>query len=291
MRNFATWLACTLICVGCGNDFAPGSRVEKLRLLALRADLPTAHPGETVSLEALAYDPEGRALTWGWATCPTPEGSTVDACLAALDPSTVVLAEDMPTHTISIAEDALPEGVGREAAYVGVIVAVCPGTLELVPSEGSPFTCRDGEGNTLALYEHEVGMKRIRVRERDRNENPALLGVTLDGQPWPEDEVPTLAPCTTDEIDTCEETTVHAVEVSVGPIESGVDELGVEFEEQTLVQYYATAGHFEHELRTAASPATTFAATGEGELTLWFVVRDERGGSSWTSRRVRLGVE
>ena len=139
-----------------------------------------------------------------------------------------------------------------------------------------------GGATTTAQVEDRVGFYRRYA---------ALLGVTLDGQPWPEDEVPTLAPCTTDEIDTCEETTVHAVEVSVGPIESGVDELGVEFEEQTLVQYYATAGHFEHELRTAASPATTFAATGEGELTLWFVVRDERGGSSWTSRRVRLGVE
>ncbi|MEZ4253073.1 MAG: hypothetical protein R3B99_33105 [Polyangiales bacterium] len=139
--------------------------------------------GEAAAARVAAYDPEGRALTWGWATCPTPEGSTVDACLAALDPSTVVLAEDILTHSIRIAEDALPEGVGREAAYVGVIVAVCLRARSSLRAERRlALHLPRRRGRTLALYEHEVGMKRIRVRERDRNENPTLLGLMLDGQ-------------------------------------------------------------------------------------------------------------
>ena len=35
----------------CTSDFDPGSRVTSLRVLAVRADLPLAHPGEEVQLD------------------------------------------------------------------------------------------------------------------------------------------------------------------------------------------------------------------------------------------------
>jgi hypothetical protein len=57
------------------------------------------------------------------------------------------------------------------------------------------------------------------------------------------------------------------------------------------VQYYATEGLFKDEVRIAKDPETHFvartAAIGR-ELTFWFVVRDDRGGVSWTERRLHV---
>jgi 16S rRNA G966 N2-methylase RsmD len=40
--------------VACSNGLDPASRVNTLRVLAVHADLPYAHPGESVALDALA---------------------------------------------------------------------------------------------------------------------------------------------------------------------------------------------------------------------------------------------
>ena len=53
----------------CGSDFAPGSRITGLRVLAVQADKPYAHPGETVHLSALTADTRERPVVWAWATC------------------------------------------------------------------------------------------------------------------------------------------------------------------------------------------------------------------------------
>src|ERR1700759_5123714 len=75
-----------LTMTACSSNFDPGSRVTSLRVLAVRADHPFAAPGESVALEALAFDPrEGtRPLNFGWTTCVNPMASTVEGCLAAI---------------------------------------------------------------------------------------------------------------------------------------------------------------------------------------------------------------
>src|SRR6185503_14191479 len=76
----AAWLA-TLALAGCDATFDPGTQVDSLRVLAVRADSPFAHPGDTVHLSALSYDPAARPISWAWAACPSPAGSSVEDCL------------------------------------------------------------------------------------------------------------------------------------------------------------------------------------------------------------------
>ena len=55
----------------CEAEFDPGTQVSSLRVLAVQADTPYAHPGDTVRLQALSYDPLARPINWAWASCPS----------------------------------------------------------------------------------------------------------------------------------------------------------------------------------------------------------------------------
>jgi hypothetical protein len=58
-----------------------------------------------------------------------------------------------------------------------------------------------------------------------------------------------------------------------------------------IIEYYATAGTFEHEVKISADPQTGWVArkadSGQ-DVTLWFVVHDDRGGQSWAERTVHV---
>ncbi|MBI2395580.1 MAG: hypothetical protein HYV09_38800 [Deltaproteobacteria bacterium] len=267
--------------VGCGSQFDPPSRVTKLRLLAVTADQPWAHAGETVTLQALAHDPAGRAIRWGWATCTNPAAATVMGCLASLDPGSFVLGTS--SHTIAVPPSVR---VGR-GAMIGVVTIACPGTLAQVPGQ-VPFRCNDG-ARDLATNEFEIGMKRVLLRATDRNENPRIDRVTFDGADWPEDRVPEVGTCAEEKVDDCPD--AHAIEVRASRVESGVDELGTPYTEQLVIQYYATEGTFDVEVRTVELPETRWIArphTAGTTIEVFLVARDDRGGSIWARRRVRV---
>jgi hypothetical protein len=297
---------------GCGADFAPGSRVDDFRLLAVGADRSYAAPGETVSLSALWHEPFGRPLSWAWTSCVNPDDTTAAGCLDALmaesrsgRPPIVATGEGLDRFTWTVPDDALSElsDETRPNAMAGILTAACPGELGVDPfdqqEDGAlPFHCRDEDtGEELPYDRFAVSVRRIFVRESDANANPALAAVTWDGQPWPEDEVRETVACDADgnDYDDCQGGEEHIVAALPEPdsVESGVDEFGSEFTEQVIVQYYATTGTFEFEARTAeaAAEGTGWVASPSargGEARLWFVVRDSRGGVSWTSRRVQV---
>ena len=73
--------------------------------------------------------------------------------------------------------------------------------------------------------------------------------------------------------------------------ESGSDEFGRDFNEQIVVQYYATEGLFENEVRIGEAPETSWVARKRAagtDVRFWFVVRDDRGGVTWTTRQVHV---
>lgn len=56
---------------GCGEDFAPYWRIDKLRVMAVRALPITSRPGQPARLEALVYQPDPAAeVTYKWEWCP-----------------------------------------------------------------------------------------------------------------------------------------------------------------------------------------------------------------------------
>ncbi len=289
--------------LACGSDFDPASRVSTLRVLAVGADQPYAHPGESVHLDALAADPAGRPITYGWAYCVNPTQSTPQGCFeqyltdrAQGKGPAFTIGLDVTKFQVDVPADflsTLPSSA-RTNAMIGVITVACPGTLTAVPSNGLPYTCTDPSGRVLGVHDVIGGMKRIFVRSKDRNQNPVISKVTWDGVDWPATETKTVSACDVDTntYDDCDaEKHDVAVVASSESVESGVDEFGSGFEEQVVVQYYADEGLFKDSVRITSKPENGFVArkSSRGKtLTLWLVLRDDRGGVTWTTRKVTV---
>jgi hypothetical protein len=293
--------------LGCAADFDPASRVNSFRVLGQQMDVPFAQPGETVNINSLSYDPQGRTVTWAWGACVNPAASTVQGCLdkigedSASSGSSQILAQGPGLSNFSYtvpsnALESLPEAA-RPSALVGVLSIACPGDLSFEQSSNElPFACKEaGTGRVLSLDEYVVGLKRIQVRSKDRNQNPQIEQVTFDGLDWPEDEIKEVIPCDTDKNDysVCAENTKHkiAARPTAASVESGQSEFGVDFTEQVIIEYYATEGLFEYEIKIADDPQTGWAARKAAsgkDLTLWMVVHDDRGGATWTERHVHV---
>jgi len=297
--------AFTLMLAGCDEALEPGAKVDSFRVLAEQVDQPFAHPGETVQLSSLSFDPAGRQVTWAWASCLNPDSSDLNGCLAKIaessDPASAVFAmgPGAGSAPLTIPADALSSlpPAARGAATVGVISVACPGDLSMGAGPGGlPFRCQEaGGGRELELDEFIVGFKRVTVRETERNQDPVIAGVTFDGADWPEGEVKSVGFCNASDFlfDPCPSKEKHELALKLSPesFEKGTDELGRAFEEQVVIQHYATEGIFEFEVRTGQSPKNGWVARKRASgqtLDLWFVARDDRGGVSWAQRQVTV---
>jgi hypothetical protein len=294
-----------LLAMGCADELPPGAKVDTLRVLAQQADQPFAHPGETVQLRSLSYDPRGRTLNWAWASCVNPSESTLIGCIDRIaqspDPASAVFAmgEGTDAPSISIPNDALSSlpAQARAAAGIGVVSAACPGDLSLGEGPaGLPFKCQErGTGRELPLDDFIVGIKRISLRETERNQNPQIARITFDGEEWAEGDVKEVGSCDRSDFDyaSCPDAQKHQLEARLtqDSFEAGRDELGRDFEEQLVVQYYATEGIFENEVKIGSEPKNGWVArkSAAGQtLELWFVARDNRGGVAWAQRQVKV---
>lgn len=283
--------------VGCDADFKPGSRIESPRILALQADKPFARPGEEVSLTLLAANPHDEPLEWAWATCTLPPSSTVDACIEGLDnelerfdPQTDTLSVSIPSNVL----DNVPASQ-KPSALIGVVVVACPGELRSGETLGVPTRCVDEQGNVRSIDDLEVGIKRIMLRASDRNDNPLIREITWDGETWDEDEVRQAEACReeTFTIDDCSKSLHRRINVRTTDREAGRDELGGDFAEQVILQFYSTHGLFRDQVRIAEDADNRWVAQSQDggdatTATLWFIARDDRGGVSWTTRTVTL---
>lgn len=300
-------LAMSLLLGACGEDFDPGARVTDFRVLAVQAAPAYVSPGESAHFSVLSHQPSGEPVNYAWAVCPSPREVTTEGCLEQLEElerttgeiPLLGMGEELSEIDLPVPADALeaiPEHA-RPGAALGVLNVACPGTLELGGSkQGLPFRCSDrDDGRELNLDEQVVGMKRLFVREQDRNQNPVIERVTFEGRDWPEDEVPEVDACSEDgnRYDDCSASLARAMAAipRAADFEAGTDEFGRAFHEQIVVQYYATEGLFENEVRIGEAPATSWVArqrASGSEVRFWFVVRDDRGGVGWTTRRVRV---
>lgn len=91
----------------------------------------------------------------------------------------------------------------------------------------------------------------------------------------------------------CEGKGDHRIAAVLSPasFQAGVDEFGRDFAEQLIVQHYTTDGIFEDEVRVGDDSETRWVArsgASGGEVTVWFVARDDRGGVTWAERRARV---
>jgi hypothetical protein len=279
---------------------------------------------------------------WLWLYCVDPASDSVVGCIAKFaQDSLATLGADasvasggggasssadgsfaLPaspnatTFSLTVPDDAISRlpTAAQPSAVIGVLPLTCPGTLFAHPSanalEGQlPISCEvvgsDGTRTALPLDQWSIGIKRIFVRQKDRNANPIITGLTFDGADWPaactaSGAVPSVGTCdsTTNTYSECSGSDHHSIGVQIDPssFESGTDEYGQTYKEEVVVQLYASEGIFEHDvlLGSATAPSTTnyvvrSAALAEngGLVHLWVVVRDNRGGVSWTERWVQ----
>jgi hypothetical protein len=289
--------ALALCLLACDQEFEPGSKITSPRILALQADRPYARPGEQVELSLLAANPDGAALQWAWATCTLPESSTIQSCIDGLDAELERFDPEEGPLRVTVPEGALTAVPAEQkaSALIGVVVVACPGELRSGETAGVPARCVDANGRERSIDDIEFGIKRIFLREHDRNANPTIERVTWDGKTWDEDEVPRARLCTKDTVsfDDCSESLQRRIGLTVGELESGRDEAGGSFRELLIVQFYATHGLFRDEVRIAEQADNRWVAQGPigedgGLARLWFVARDDRGGVSWTTRQVEL---
>jgi hypothetical protein len=305
----------------CGGDFDPSSRVTSLRVLAVISDNPYAHPGQTVNTTLYDYDPTDPTgtmpqytTTYAWGACVNPTDATVVGCLEALfqqaatspgnplSNGTIAVETNNVGFTYTVPTNALDGLVGeaRANAMVGLVSVVCPGTLSLdttvdISSGQLPIQCTNAAGRVLDLTEFQIGMKRVFVRETDVNNNPVIDHLTWDGEPWAEGDIKPVQHCsdTGNRFDRCDNSLAHHLSAVVTPasFESGTDELGNAFTEQLIVEYYATEGTFDDDVREANDPETQWVAREESAgllVNVWFVVHDDRGGAAIAQRQVQV---
>jgi hypothetical protein len=196
--------------------------------------------------------------------------------------------------------DLLPAGVpqrvlGLEVVVIAVAIAAAPEELLVgdEPVAGIPGRLAD----LLASREHVVAVKRLPIRGPDAtdepNQNPVVGGIALDGVALPAEPAggPALA---------------RRADVELSPLlPSGADALrqpytdydafGVPIAPATedwTFSFFATAGSLDRVHVRSTEDTDDYTAPKEipagGEVVLYLVVRDHRGGADWTVRRVRV---
>lgn len=280
-----------LCMVACTDRLEPASQLKDLRLIAVAADKPTAQAGESVNLRALFANPEELPLSWGYALCDGSSSSAALDCLRALDPDTLVVSQEASEFSFTMPE---PRAATERAQAIGVVVIVCPGEIVAGDTHGVPLAC-EVDGRPLDVNDYEMGVKRVFYAGESPNENPEIAAITFDGEPWPEDEVRSIEPCAkdTDDLEECKPRFRHTIEVegAEGALESFRDNDGRRVNEQVVAQFYATGGLFEWDVRTIESAEARFVALARDAgriLTVHFVLRDNRGGVSWTTRMIEV---
>jgi len=281
MKRSLIALILAVAAAGCQPSFGPQTLVERLRILAIRAQPPEIGPAdEQVQLDALVADAGGRArdLACTWAVCLVELGWAATA-IDCPGGDSWIFSRDCDGASLEVAalrewlaargfdEQALgqlPPGVGEDMVplYVG---------LEVV------------QGQAV-----ERGIKRLRLNlEGDEpNGNPRLLGVEVlegpDGGSLPVGGQLRLKPL-----------------VDEGSRQTFADpEDGSPRREDFLFSWFSTAGEFS-ERRTILDVDSRGRPLDEntwllseqysppGPAWLWVVVRDGRWGTDW----VELGFE
>jgi hypothetical protein len=263
----------------CSEDLAPQSLVDGFRIIAVRADIPDAVPGDTVTLDALLGDPtgDGRAVSYLWVACHLGPARDPAAC-ADFESGAIVGVGFLPTFSFT----APAPSDGETEAQVMVTLLVCAGGTFTFPGDGgTPTTepqCSGGDGATA--------YKRVFARAADeRNHNPALAGLTRDGAAWTEPEL---------RLPACAEGSCEPVEV-VATWGEGSAETWTEIAfgsprsrtEDIFVSWFATAGSFGRTRSAGEEPTVEWTPpAGPATIDFWIVGHDGRGGTDWTARRI-----
>jgi hypothetical protein len=324
LAGFAALLAASaaMLVTGCGvGDFDAQNKITGVRILATRADKPYALPGDQVTVEMLAADGRKDTTTrpmrlwWLPVICADPYNDLYYACFANLpgtgsgapaegggDVKLSDLLVEGPKFTFTMPSDIIdkhPPVAGSADAYGLAILfnIACAGHVDVVPPSGDsrtslPLGCFDDDGNQLGPSEYVVGFTRVYARTTVQNANPTIDGLTFQGEPVDLTAGITVDVCGASDRINCAD---QKVDISVPPDSQepnpdDKDSQGNPRQEQVWVDYYATVGDFEGEIRLLYDPVrgkieptdTNYHGPDRpGDGTMFAVVHDNRGGATW----------
>lgn len=299
----------------CSYDFEKSSEVLDRRILAIQVDPPELVGGaslpDSVQARALVVDPANpQAVTdVSWSACLFPARSNAGTGQGedkrCSDSEAIVLETSGSTSLTSIAESVpLPE------ALAGVLAA---GADVPAPQLQVQLEVASDKGPVIAVK--EVAVNVVLPEGQEPNRNPVLKGLTLDGTDWPEDTPRTIkyGDCAEEDKKEVEAEDKSLVKVCSHDIEPVFDESEAQFyedrgfsgkpelqRERLRFSWFTDSGSWrkgtseQYDPRDPSpdnvGPKTSWREppTKTERATIWVVVRDGRGGTTWTRREVIL---
>jgi hypothetical protein len=190
---------CVLV-AGCGNDLPVASFVEKIRVLAVRAEPPEAQPNEAVALDALVVQPPRQQLdgsapsptSYLWLACSIPPG-TASQVPCGLSPDRAVttgaggigpvpLCTDQPSASLCLL------GTNATATYQPPATGSFLISLTVADTAEGAAACLIAAADSGGLPQNPdhcvFAIKRLTVSTRsaaERNHNPAIDGFAMSG--------------------------------------------------------------------------------------------------------------
>jgi hypothetical protein len=310
-----------LLLTACSFNFERSSEIRDRRILAIQADPPelaggTSRPS-SVQLRALVVDPGDplAAAETVWRSCIIPAtggfpdadgdgegrfGSSSRLCPEG-DATVLHASGSQPISSLS-QSIPVPEEVGEVLASGADVAA---------PQIQVQLSVSSERGELVAIKEVTVTARL--PEEQEPNRNPAIQGLSLDGTEWLPDGARTIryGDCPDEQKEQVEAEDGSLVRVCEHDLEPLFDEAEAQFykargfsgelevqRERLQFAWFTDAGSFR-EGRTEQfdprdpSPDNVGPKNSWREppskverATLWVVVRDGRGGTTWTRREV-----
>jgi hypothetical protein len=306
-------LAPAALAVGCsGEDFTPISRLDKLRVLAVRGEPVNPAQGESTTFELLVYTPADLPAansTYEWSWCPLL-GAAADGytCPIKSDAEVAALATQL-----GATEPPPPLQLGTEAQ---------PSYKNVFPAASLAAFCQNGFGEFKPDCENGFPI-RILVKVRNGGQEvvatavvrlpvdatPSNLNPVIDGL---EAEISDMPAQPIDEAGTVELPRLYAavIRAKVDVVAQSEPFMGTDddgkpamVKERLVLSWYSEQGDLES-IQTAYIPDKSDLdrltdnklepKTKEDDPAdtsrVIVVLRDNRGGVSWTTGVVRLGA-
>ncbi len=307
-------IACALALAasaGCADSFPDYNQVTGFRLLGMRADTPTLADGESSQLSALVTE-TGATYAWSW--CPLTQGQAGGyACAISHDQLQAVADQTLGAGQVTVPPYDLGSGETATFAYPvppELLAAVCDFIKQNDVTDVPDLPSCDGRYEIKLRLETSgsdnsvIGVRDVDLLYQDgleRNANPTIAGVVAVD---PTGAEVTLDPSAATQL---QRDVNYTLRVDVGadqaetymapPVEGGPP---VPTRENLFVTWFYEAGAMdrirtsylqdsdlanlrENHWRTPTTDERTEATT-----TLWFVIRDDRGGISWITRTIGL---
>jgi hypothetical protein len=285
--------ACLLALAGCTTtELSRSWEIDRLRILAVKAEPAEPGPGDTVTFEGLVVSPEAELELVMWIGCL---GSELDVFGCEIDATVLADLEGIDPEEMSLEELMELYETLQEAGLMGV-EPFLPPSFE-VPADILDDLDEEERNEGLSLFvqvtaipegaasedDSELGLKRIPVSDASTpNHNPTIDHLLVEGVE--------IVPGTVIEVEAGQPYEIEPI-LAEGDIETyefwTVDDTWEERVEEPYFSIYLDQGTLDAVNTLHPYSSFTWTAPEEpesSEATVWIVVQDRRGGMNWWSQ-------